>query len=298
MTLKKFVVFTVIILLIVSFLGVYLYERAVYPSYNSTHVKINFSCKKFDSGFVITINPSVNPVISVVSYKIEYKEDGVTKVAGSGTLSSIYQHDFNFLLENNLPSNDICFIDVGLDERITAGDYFLIRNSLGKPGFIFKLESNSPYYTIDSSIILSENAPITSQNVTGKNPDNKFTMLGFGDNANVTISQNDSAFSAYPCLNDYPISIGITIENNDNVALQHVLVEFYEDELYIGSMSKPAIIPHGNARFVVEHIFDTEGKHSFVVENSVVVKVFVFGWSTPIVANATITCMLKIPPPV
>lgn len=292
MSRKKVIVLGVIILLIVSFLGVYLYERAVYPSYNSTHVKINFSCEKFGSGFVITINPSVNPAISVVSYKIEYKEDGVTKVAGSGTLSSIYQHDFTFLLENDLPSNDICFIDIGLDERITVGDYFLIRNSFGKPGFVFKLESNSPYYTIDSSIVLSENAPITSQNVTGRNPDNKFTMLGFGDNANVTISQNDSAFSVYPCLNDIPVLIGVTIENNDNVTLHHVLVEFYENESYLGSESKTSINSSSTARFTIEHIFDVEGEHIITA------KVFIFGWSMPMVANATITCMLEIPPPV
>lgn len=292
MSRKKFVVLAVIILLIVSFLGVYLYERAVYPYYTPTHVKINFSCEKFDSGFVITINPSANPVISVVSYKIEYKEDGVVKVADSGTLSSIYQHDFNFLLENDLPSNDICFIDAELDERITGGDYFLIRNSLGKPGFIFKLESNSPHYTIDSSMILSEDVPIASQNVTASNPENKFTMLAFGDDANVTISKNHSAFSAYLCLDDEPFLIGITIENNRNVTLQHVLVEFYENDSYIGSMSKPVINPNTNARFTVEHIFDTEGEYNIVV------KVFVFNWSTPIVANATITSMLEIPPPV
>lgn len=292
MTLKKFVVFAVIIILIVSSLGVYLYTRTIYPYFTPTNVKISFSCEKFDSGFVITINPSVNPAISVVSYKIEYKEDGVIKVAESGTLSSIYQHDFNFLLENDLSYNNISFIDVGLDERITGGDYFLIRNSLGKPGFIFKLESISPHYKIDSSVIFSENVPITSQNVTASNSDNKFTMSVFGDDANVTISKAQSAFSAYPCLNDYPLSIGITIENNGNVTLQHVLVEFYENESYIGSMSKPAINLDSNTRFTIEHIFDTEGEHNITV------KVFVFGWSTPIIANATVTCMLEIPPPV
>ncbi|MCG2825837.1 MAG: hypothetical protein L6265_04495 [Thermoplasmatales archaeon] len=292
MSRKKSIVLAIIILLIVSSLGVYLYKQAVYCSYNSTHVKINFSCEKFDSGFVIKINPSVNPAISVVSYKIEYKEDGVVKVADSGTLSSIYQHDFDFLLENNLPFNNISFTDVELDERMTAGDYFLIRNSLGKSGFIFKLESNSPHYTIDSSMILSEDVPIASQNVTASNPENKFTMLAFGDDANVTISKNHSAFSAYPCLDDEPFLIGVTIENNGNVTLQHVLVEFYENDSYIGSMSKPVINPNTNARFTVEHIFDTEGEYNIIV------KVFVFSWSTPIIANATVTCMLEIPPPV
>ena len=99
-------------------------------------------------------------------------------------------------------------------------------------------------------------------------------------------------------MDDEPLLIGVTIENNGNVTLQHVLVEFYENDSYIGSMSKPVINPNSNARFTIQHIFDIEGGHSFVVEHRIVVKVFVFGWSMPIIANATVTCMLEIPPPV
>ncbi|MDI6708333.1 MAG: hypothetical protein QME47_04530 [Candidatus Thermoplasmatota archaeon] len=288
---KKIVILALIIALVVSSFGVYLYWLSTHWYFAPKYVEIDLSCERCDSGFVITVISTPSIVISALSYKIEYEEEGSIKVAANGTVNSIYQHDFNFLKEDNSPANDICFIDLVLDQRITAGDYFLIRKNVGKPDFIFKLEPSSPHYDVDASIVLSENAPMAAQNVTATNLNNKFTTVSLGDNPNVTISNNHPAFSAYPCLDNKPLLIGVTIENS-NMTLNHVLVEFYENDSYIGSASKPAINPNCDARFTIEYSFDDDGEYNIVA------KVFIFGWSEPIIANATAKCILGMPPPV
>ncbi|MDI6917632.1 MAG: hypothetical protein QMC80_07540 [Thermoplasmatales archaeon] len=288
---RKFITYSVVFVLLISLLGSIYYLSRI-GSFHPQHAEINLNCNLCDAGYVVTIQSASRAfVVSALSYKIEYEEEGSIKVAANGTVNSVYQYDFNFLKEDNSPANDICFIDLELDQKITAGDYFLIRKSVGKPDFIFRLVSSSPHYDIDASIVLSENAPIASQNVTASNPNNKFTTVSLGDNPNVTISNNHPAFSAYPCLDDEPLLIGVTIENS-NITLNHVLVEFYENDSYIGSVSKPVINPNSEARFTIEYSFDDDDEYNIVT------KAFIFGWSKPIIANATAKCILEIPPPV
>ncbi|MEW6069459.1 MAG: hypothetical protein AB1485_02465 [Candidatus Thermoplasmatota archaeon] len=284
---KICVKFLVVFVLIILILGITFYMPQMVRFIGPPHVKINLLCEQWYDGYVITVVFISNRVtVSGLLYKIEYTENGVTKTADCGKVDTIYWRDLNFLLENNLPANNISFWDVDLDGSLTAGDSFLIRYCIGKPGFTFRLES---YYVLEGgSVILSPDAPI-SFNITLDMPGNKLTITDFGEDRTVIISENDPAFSAFPCLEKELVLIGVTVQNN-NATLQHVLVEFYENNSYLGSVGKP-LCAGCRERLIIQHLFEEEGVHNIVV------KVFVFGWSKPIIANATITSIVPPPPP-